>query len=239
MREAWGVCWILWAFYVDRSWLFLVIIHDWTDSWQNQQNGICSWSESSLSAWRKPGSLATHWAHNRLWSDWADSQADLSLGWAYMPFCWFCHEAAHYCYNLRHSEVGFISRIYRNDLKYSDRQVWANSVDPHETAPEGALWSVFTVCHSACIFCILYFMIKNKTKQNKKKKTAHDCSNVRTITAFLRVSDILVCSCVRLLHRLRKRKQIYSLPSSLTDNLMDMCLVSMWYQISKGYFPIL
>ena len=30
-----------------------------------------------------------------LWSDWADAQADLSLHWAHMPFCWFCHEAAH------------------------------------------------------------------------------------------------------------------------------------------------
>ena len=24
----------------------------------------------------------------------ADAQADLSLRWAHMPFCWFCHEAA-------------------------------------------------------------------------------------------------------------------------------------------------
>ena len=31
----------------------------------------------------------------RLWSDWMDVQADLSLRWAHMPFCWFCHEAAH------------------------------------------------------------------------------------------------------------------------------------------------
>ena len=30
----------------------------------------------------------------RLWSDWADTQADLSLRWAHMPFCCFCHEAA-------------------------------------------------------------------------------------------------------------------------------------------------
>ena len=45
-------------------------------SWQNQQNGICaqrrlrsSWAsaqsdQSSLSAWRKLGSLANHWAHS-------------------------------------------------------------------------------------------------------------------------------------------------------------------------------
>ena len=30
-------------------------------------------------------------AQRRLWSDWADAQADLSLRWAHKPFCWFCH----------------------------------------------------------------------------------------------------------------------------------------------------
>ena len=33
-------------------------------------------------------------AQRRLWSDWADAQADLGLRWA-QSFCWFCHEAAH------------------------------------------------------------------------------------------------------------------------------------------------
>ena len=33
-------------------------------------------------------------AQQRPWSDWADAQADLSLRWAHMPFCWFCHDAA-------------------------------------------------------------------------------------------------------------------------------------------------
>ena len=37
------------------------------------------WSESSLSAWRKLGSLATYWVHSEDWSDWADAQADMSL----------------------------------------------------------------------------------------------------------------------------------------------------------------
>ena len=41
------------------------------------------WSESSLSAWRKHKSLATHWAQWRLWSDWADIN-DLSLCWAHI-----------------------------------------------------------------------------------------------------------------------------------------------------------
>ena len=48
----------------------------WAASWQNQQNGMCAqwklgsaWAspqsdQSSLSAWRKLGSLATHWVHS-------------------------------------------------------------------------------------------------------------------------------------------------------------------------------
>ena len=41
---------------------------------------------SSLSAWRKLGSLATHWAHSE-----DSAQSDLSLCWAHKSFCWFCH----------------------------------------------------------------------------------------------------------------------------------------------------
>ena len=35
-------------------------------------------------------------AQRRLWSDWADAEADMSLCWAHMPFCWLCHEAAQF-----------------------------------------------------------------------------------------------------------------------------------------------
>ena len=45
-----------------------------------------------------------HWALNyilsaqwRLWSDWADAQADLSLRWPHMSFCWFCRAAVLSC----------------------------------------------------------------------------------------------------------------------------------------------
>ena len=31
----------------------------------------------------------------RLWSNWADAQTDLSLRWAHIPYCWFCHDVAH------------------------------------------------------------------------------------------------------------------------------------------------
>ena len=57
---------------------------------------ICPvWSESSLSTWRSIGSLAIHKVHSEDWSDWADSQADLSLCWAHSSYCLFCHAQAH------------------------------------------------------------------------------------------------------------------------------------------------
>ena len=56
--------------------------------------GICPVrSESSLYAWRKLGSLATHWLWSN-WADWVDSGwSESSLG--VQSLCWFCHEAAH------------------------------------------------------------------------------------------------------------------------------------------------
>ena len=44
-------------------------------------------------AWVLSYPLSAQW---RLWSDWVDAQDDLSLRWAHMPICWFCHEAAHF-----------------------------------------------------------------------------------------------------------------------------------------------
>ena len=48
--------------------------------------------------------MKKHWvlsdplsAQQRLWSDWADAQADLSLHWMHIPFCWFCHAVAQMC----------------------------------------------------------------------------------------------------------------------------------------------
>ena len=47
--------------------------------------------------------MKNHWALNyqlstqwRLWSDWMDTQADLSLWWAQMSFSWFCRATAQF-----------------------------------------------------------------------------------------------------------------------------------------------
>ena len=34
-------------------------------------------------------------SQRRLWSDWADTQADLSLCLSHRSFCWFCYAVAH------------------------------------------------------------------------------------------------------------------------------------------------
>ena len=52
-------------------------------------------SESSLSAWRKLGSLATQWAHSKDWSDWADS--DQSLRWTHTHFLGFLMRCLIWC----------------------------------------------------------------------------------------------------------------------------------------------
>ena len=37
------------------------------------------------------------------------------------------------------------NKWYRNDPKFSDTQAWANSADPDQTAPRGAVWSGSTL----------------------------------------------------------------------------------------------
>ena len=54
------------------------------------------WSESSLFAWRKLGSLATIKRTAKTLIRLGSAQADLSLRWAHWPHCLFCHEAAHF-----------------------------------------------------------------------------------------------------------------------------------------------
>ena len=80
----------------------------WATAWQKQKN-LCpqwrlrsAWASDQISLIRGFAvHMKKHWvfiyplsAHQRLWSNWADAQADLSLHWAHMSFCWFCHVAA-------------------------------------------------------------------------------------------------------------------------------------------------
>ena len=83
------------------------IYSKWAATWQNQQSE-CAHSEDSDQPGHPPSQIRVFavrmkktWvlsyplsAQRRLWSDWVDAQADLSLRWAHMPFCCFCHEVA-------------------------------------------------------------------------------------------------------------------------------------------------
>ena len=85
----------------DDSFDSIKMFYKWAASWQNQQSGMCAqrrlrsaWAssqsdQSSLSAWRKLGSLVNHWARSEDWSDWADAQADQSLRWPHSHFVGF------------------------------------------------------------------------------------------------------------------------------------------------------
>ena len=83
----------------------------WAASWQNQQSGIHPvWSESSLSAWRNLGALATHWAHSEDWSD---------------SFCWFCHVAAHLSLQgLWEASFAFLQKARNSNFRDFDLCCW-------------------------------------------------------------------------------------------------------------------
>ena len=89
------------------------------------------WPESSLSAWRKLGSLLTLLsAQRRLWSDWADVQADLSLRWAYIPFCRFCHALAHILCVTWQSNI-LMSRNVRKHIHHENMPIYFDPLKPH------------------------------------------------------------------------------------------------------------
>ena len=69
---------------------------------------------------------------------------------------------------------------YHNDPKFSDRQVWANSVDPEQTAPKEAVYpgsTLFAIPSALFGHISLYI-------------TKLHCSNFRIITAIFSVCEI-------------------------------------------------
>ena len=122
----------------------------WAATWQNQQNE-CAPSEDSYQPDHPPSLIRVFavrmkkaWvlsyplsAQRRLWSDWADAQADLSLRWAQMPFCWFCHEAAHLLYGKQCrtwpdcSSPSCIFTVFPwSDVSFKSSLVWICNVCP-------------------------------------------------------------------------------------------------------------
>ena len=83
-------------------WTCLCPVHTWAATWQNQQSDYAP-SEDSDQPWHAPSLIRVFadrtkkvWllnyplsAQRRLWSDWPDAQADLSLRWAHNHFVGF------------------------------------------------------------------------------------------------------------------------------------------------------
>ena len=99
-------------------------------SWQNQQNDLCAQrSRSDQPGHPQPGyppslinlrcALSGYsWGPNvsscgqrRLWSDWADTYADLSLRWAQRSFCWFCHEVAQISLVTKQNQIWTVIKV--------------------------------------------------------------------------------------------------------------------------------
>ena len=86
----------------------------------------------------------------RLWSDWADAQADQSIRWAHIPFCWFCNEAAfmfmyHKILNnserlkkksviiLKNYPKNWTTYFYKRIMCPKDADGMTNSIDPDQS----------------------------------------------------------------------------------------------------------
>ena len=133
-----------------RTVILLLFTCTWTASWQNQQCG-CAPSEDSDQPVHPPSLIRVFgvrmkkdWvfsyplsAQRRLWSDWADAQADLNLRWAHSHIVGFvtrrltcvCRSKSRWKGNgqeplqlpARHSSAVSIDK-YRKFPKYSDTQ---------------------------------------------------------------------------------------------------------------------
>ena len=108
----WAMPRLIWVF-ARRTGHFVILRLIWEMTFEPQHNKtnkmVCGPSEDSDQPGHLPslirafavcsmgskGLSASSGGQQRLWSDWADAQADLSLRWAHMSFCRFCHEAAH------------------------------------------------------------------------------------------------------------------------------------------------
>ena len=137
--------------------LKIEISHDMTKptKWVCTQRRLRSaWSESSLSAWRKLGSLPTHWANSK---DFDLIRLGRCPGWSESllgahSLCWFCYVAAQMSCIMRKGIItlcslislkcaanqwGQISGSLSEALKLSlnpCNTVWANSEGSGETA---------------------------------------------------------------------------------------------------------
>ena len=123
---------------------------NWAASWQNQQCGMCAYRKTQISMDIRPvwsvysARMKKAWilsypfsAQRRLWSDWADAQADLNLRWTHINF------------------VGFVTRRLDCTIMFQSFRT-DRSGQTVQTRIRLLLISVYIDCNSLCIFWMHY-----------------------------------------------------------------------------------
>ena len=87
----------------------------------------------------------------RLWSDRAAAQPDLSLRWAHMPLCWFCHEAAQISFPLQQV---FKFWLWKNKKKKKKKK---EEMDLRETS--SCMRSCLPAFMFVCFFFFFFFFL--------------------------------------------------------------------------------
>ena len=94
---------MIWESNFPTIWQYVCLFHPFEPPHDKTNKITCAPSEDSDQPGHLPSlirvftvCLKKHWvlscqwsALRRFWSDWVDAQADLSLRWAHMSFCWF------------------------------------------------------------------------------------------------------------------------------------------------------
>ena len=102
----------------------------------------------------------TSCGQRRLWSDWADAQADLSLRRSHMSFCWFCHALAHFHFLIH--LLGHVVWLIRQLGRFLDLSCVFENMHPAKTQINlcGCIgWSGAHFAGRACPKAFVLFML--------------------------------------------------------------------------------
>ena len=94
----------------------------------------------------------------RFWSDWADAQADLSLRWAHIPFCRFCHVAAHFYFPVGH--IFFQCDIFSIEWWGKNKETMLHKIAANCTVNENENSHSYKVC------CQIYHVFMTFVKES-------------------------------------------------------------------------
>ena len=136
------------------------------NSWQNRHPLSLIWvfTVRMKKAWVLSYPICTQ---RRLWSDWADAQADLSLCWAHRSFCWFCHEVAQFS----------CTKLLTEKLWGNNQCSFKHSEINETRAPilETTLSVCLSVCHMADACYVCFWQFEWSSVLHRPLMLTHNC----------------------------------------------------------------